>query len=243
MPSKYENGKIYKIYSESANLTYYGSTCTPLCKRLKEHKTYPKGKYTSSLVLENDDATIILVEEYPCKSKKELYKREGYYQKNFECVNIRIAGIGRKESSLRYSRKNKQKKKEYWNKNREYFCIKKKEYYLKNKEKILAKGKELIKCECGIEIRKSGISSHRKSNRHKICLESGIEGYEQYKKDESKRLLKLRRERNRDKQNANRRERQKNSPIITCGCGKSFKSINMKGHCKSKFHQKWLLSQ
>jgi hypothetical protein len=34
-----------------------------------------------------DDVRIELIEEYPCKNKMQLNKREGYYIRNNDCVN------------------------------------------------------------------------------------------------------------------------------------------------------------
>lgn len=245
MSSKYEHGKIYKIYSDIGNVVYYGSTCCSLIKRFKEHKRYPKDKYSSSKVLEYDDAKIELVEEYPCHSKKELQQREGYYQDNNECVNRCVAGLGRKESNLRYARRNAEKYKEYWHENKEKFNTRRNNKYKDNKEyrdKHQTKSKEIIACECGVEIRRGGLALHKKSNKHKIFLESGLEGWEKYKKDESKRLLKIRLDKDRDKRNARKREKRKNSPIVTCGCGKSMKETDLNRHYKSVAHKNWLLS-
>lgn len=240
MPSKYEHGKIYKIYSDIGNLTYYGSTCCSLIKRFTDHKNYPKGKYTSSKVLEYDDAKIELVEEYPCQSKKELEQREGYYQTNFECVNYQTAGLGHKESSLRWSRRNKEKRKEFRQQNKEKIKIRAAEYYKKDKQRIQARFKEKITCECGVEIRRGGLSAHKKSNKHKIFLESGLEGWEKYKKDESKRLLKIRLDRYKDKTKERRKRYQENSPIVTCECGKSMKANSLNRHYNSISHKNWL---
>jgi len=53
--------------------------------REKEHK-----KRSSFEILKYDDATIVLIEDYPCKSRNALFARERYwYDLNKEiCVNI-----------------------------------------------------------------------------------------------------------------------------------------------------------
>jgi len=40
----YKNGKIYKLVNDELGLTYYGSTCTELRKRLHQHKKQAKNK-------------------------------------------------------------------------------------------------------------------------------------------------------------------------------------------------------
>ena len=69
----------------------------------------------------HDMCKIELVELYPCNSKEELRKREGYYIQNNECVNKRVAGRSDKE---------------YREQNREAIREQKNKYYNKNIEKI-----------------------------------------------------------------------------------------------------------
>ena len=101
MSNKYQNGKIYKLVRDGS-LPYYGSTTQSLEKRYSQHianfKNYRKGtiKYATSSdkVIQDFDycIPIILVENYPCNSKKELLRREGYYHRNYPCVNKQVAG-------------------------------------------------------------------------------------------------------------------------------------------------------
>ena len=102
--NKYINGKIYAIVSESAGLTYYGSTIQRLSQRKGEHAMAYRNalihncyKCSSFEVLKHKDAKIVLIEEYPCKTKLELEQREGYYQTNNPCININKAGRNTKE--------------------------------------------------------------------------------------------------------------------------------------------------
>lgn len=112
----YQKSKIYKLWSPSKNLVYYGSTTQTLSQRLAEHlknfKTYIKfnkdktKKYCYSyLILECEDYKIELVEEYACNNKQQLLKKEGEYQKNNKCVNEKIAG----RTDLEYRQYNKEK--------------------------------------------------------------------------------------------------------------------------------------
>jgi hypothetical protein len=73
---------------------YYGSTIDSLPKRKGKHK-YNYGKwlngeygYTTSFELfKLGHVDIVLVENYPCKDKYELFARERYYIDNNTCLN------------------------------------------------------------------------------------------------------------------------------------------------------------
>ena len=141
MNNRYENGKIYMIESPSQNLIYYGSTCLSLSKRLSSHKKaakrYQDGKRnltTSFKILEYPDHKIVLVENYPCKTKEELVAREAYYIRNNECVNKVIPQRTHKEwyetnkeritaDQIEWQKNNKEKLKQY---QRDYYYRKKK---------------------------------------------------------------------------------------------------------------------
>jgi hypothetical protein len=147
-------------------------------------------------VLKWDDTEIILIEDYPCNSKKELETRERYYIESITCVNKNIPTRPQKEYKKMYKAKNKEaisaQNKIYTEKNKEKIKNRKakhyqenitrirkvnqlyrdnnkgkrREYYDKNKQTILDKKKEIVTCECGQEIRKDGISTHKKSTKH-----------------------------------------------------------------------------
>ncbi len=102
MPN-YANGKVYKIENKngSHDMVYIGSTTETLDFRLYMHehqyRHYLKPKSKSSCitayqVIATEDYKITLLEDYPCASKKELEKREGYYQGQIKCVNKNKAG-------------------------------------------------------------------------------------------------------------------------------------------------------
>jgi len=142
----YQQSKIYKLWSPSKNLVYYGSTVQSLAQRLTKHKfnykTYNENntRYcTSILVLECEDYKMELLEEYPCNNRQQLLTKEGEYIKNNECVNKVVAGREKKEYSKEYRINNKEKRTEY-NKqynidNNERVKEYKKEYRINNKEK------------------------------------------------------------------------------------------------------------
>ena len=101
--NKYHKGQIYKITDVAYTECYYGSTIEPLNKRMVHHRqryiNRDSGKETcirsvnvffDKYGLEN--CKIEWVEDYPCNSKKELARREGFYIQNTRCVNKNVAG-------------------------------------------------------------------------------------------------------------------------------------------------------
>ena len=121
--SKYQNGKIYAIRSPHSDMFYIGSTCNLLSKRFNQHKCVTKNQATSNIIFDFNDAYIELLENYPCKDRNELNKREGELIRLHKdlCVNIQVPFRTDKE----YYEQNKNKIKET-----------QKGYYEKNKEKI-----------------------------------------------------------------------------------------------------------
>ena len=146
----YKNGKIYKLWSlqsEDDCEIYYGSTCDELRKRKNKHKS---NKDCSSKILfeKYDDVRIEIIEDYPCDSKAELNKREGYHIRENKCLNKRISGRTEKEYKKEYYENNKEQLTEYHKEWREKNKEKQREYQEKNKEKIAEyqeKNKEKIK--------------------------------------------------------------------------------------------------
>ena len=90
----YEDAKIYKIICHKTGLIYVGSTCCSLKIRLARHKSsykrYIKGKdhfVTSFKLIENGIFEIVLIQNYPCETKKELHKQERFFIESMVCVN------------------------------------------------------------------------------------------------------------------------------------------------------------
>ena len=81
----YQNGKIYKIVNDVDDKIYIGSTCNPLYKRFYDHKSRGKGWQPEFKVYSHlnkvgwDNVSIILIENYPCKTMDELRARERYH--------------------------------------------------------------------------------------------------------------------------------------------------------------------
>ncbi len=193
MPN-YSNGKIYCIRSYHTNLLYIGSTIQPLSKRLGGHRSCYKKfledknrDYISSFkILELGDYYIELIENYPCKSKEELFRREGQIQRKTEnCVNRCIAGRTSKEFKQLYYQNNKveikEKAREHYINNKDKKLEYQKEYYINNKdkieeyqteyrennrEKLKDKSKEKYTCKCGVTLCKTSKYRHIKTKKH-----------------------------------------------------------------------------
>ena len=146
--NKYNNGKVYKIWSPSRpELVYYGSTINSLSKRLSHHKDKYK-KYKSGGKCSNttsfkifdecSDYRIDLVESFSCNDREQLNAREGFYIRTNECVNKYVAGRTPQE----WYQDNKEHKKQYWQANVEKFKARKKELYQANKDEILKQFKQ-----------------------------------------------------------------------------------------------------
>lgn len=102
----YKNGKIYKLVNDELNLTYYGSTCAPLHKRLYQHK-HKSNPCSSKILFESGEVKIFLVELFPCNNRIELRQKERHYIENNDCVNKRIPNRTIKEymkdNNLKYT--------------------------------------------------------------------------------------------------------------------------------------------
>lgn len=217
----YKNAQIYTIRSHQTTDIYVGSTCSPLYKRLYQHKKkykcWIKGTnskyYTSYEILKYDDAYIELYEDFKCSSKKELNRREGHIIRKLNCVNKVIAGRTQKE----YYQDNKEKLdeigKEWRKKNREKIKQYMKEYYEKNQEKLIQKRKEY--CEENKKIISQRNKKKYEENKEKI--KERVKNY--YEKNKEKRIQKTKEYREKNKELIKQyqkeyREKQKNKKIF-----------------------------
>jgi peptide methionine sulfoxide reductase MsrB len=114
-------------------------------------------KYLYNNIMKNDDAEIILVENFPCLSKDQLHSRERYFIENMKCINKNIP---------------KRSQTEYREINRECKHIKDRLYYQNNKEKLLKKQQEKFICECGGKFTRNHKSDHIKTVSHQTYIKS-----------------------------------------------------------------------
>jgi len=192
----YQLGKIYRIVNDELNLTYYGSTCSTLSRRLTEHKQRAHKCSSKILFSTETKAEIILVEKFPCNDKIELHQRERFYIENNECVNKVIPCRTKKE----YREDNKEeiylKRKEYREQNKEKIKEQNKKYQEENKEKINLQRKQ-----------------YRQDNKEKI-KEQHKEYYEKNKEKENLRCKKYKEE-NKEKVKAQAKQyRQDNKELL-----------------------------
>lgn len=157
--NKYQNGKIYMVWTTLGDDKYYGSTIQNLSMRMAKHRCDYKKKIINLSVflifdkygLEN--CKIELVLDYPCNSKEELTKKEGEYIRNNKCVNKRIAG---------------RIDKEYYEDNKELIHQQHKNHYEDNKELIQQKHKEYREKEDNKIKMKEYQKKYYETNKQKI---------------------------------------------------------------------------
>jgi transcriptional regulator of heat shock response len=102
-------------------------------------------KYYSSFELYAlGDVYIELLENYPCKTKDELLKREGELQRNHidNIINSNIAGRTIKQWRIDNKEQTDAKVKEYYIKNKKAIEETKKKWNDENKEKVLKRQAE-----------------------------------------------------------------------------------------------------
>ena len=190
--NKYQKGQIYKITDVAYTECYYGSTIEPLNKRMVHHRhrytNRDNGKETcirsvnalfDKYGLEN--CKIEWVEDYPCNSKKELARREGFYIQNNACVNKNVAGRTSEESREATREKTNKRMSEYYKKNADRIKAYQKEHGLKYADKIKErkkkyyeanndKFKEYYLCSCGRHVQNWSQTRHEKTQYHQNWL-------------------------------------------------------------------------
>lgn len=136
----YSQGKIYCIRAPGTNDIYIGSTTRSLCERFGEHRrAFRRWKskavrYTTVYkLLENPNAYIELVEDYPCDNKEQLNRREGeVIRAQTSCVNKCLVG----RTDAEYREDNREKIHKYYTDNREKILTRLSVYYENNRDKI-----------------------------------------------------------------------------------------------------------
>jgi gas vesicle protein len=233
MVIKYEDTKIYKIYSHVGNMIYIGSTTKQLLsQRMAKHRSDYKywksgrGSFINSFKMFDEygpeNCFIELIEANPCINRDDKNKLEGKYIRELECVNKNIAGRTMKE----YNEDNKEKKKEY---NKQYFP----KYYEQNKDKIKENAKQYI--EDNKDKIKERVKQYYEDNKETIK-----EKKKQYGQD-NKEIIS---ERNKIYRNINAtkiKERRGESKI--CECGLSYTHDHRARHLRTLKHKKYLESQ
>ena len=207
--NRYKAGKIYRITDIGYHTFYYGSTIQSLSDRMFDHKSKYKmwkhGTTTSHTRVYDifdeyghENCNIELVELFPCETKDELLKREGYYIQNNECVNKIIAGRTQKE----WTEQNKERLKQNTLLRKDIIRERMQEYRMKHKDRLKnmitewrAENKDRIKehdkkyrelhrdeinanqrclviCEiCGTSHVRNGRARHKRKKKHMRAVE------------------------------------------------------------------------
>lgn len=129
MINNYTSGKIYTLRcKDDENLVYVGSTINLLSARYGRHKynskkdQYKNNKLYSTINGCWDRWFIQLEEKFPCNSKEELEEKEGIYIREIANLNSHIPG-----------REDKERRKQYYQNNKDKILQYRKEYYQKKK--------------------------------------------------------------------------------------------------------------
>jgi hypothetical protein len=198
MPN-YANGKIYKITCDENDSIYIGSTTRRLSQRKSEHSShylsYNEGRRPNYISAYSIIATgcwgIYLLEDYPCKSKADLDRREGEliqeHKKN--CVNYIKPGLTPEERKIIYRAKLlitkanyteekkdeiKAKDKVYRDSHKDEQRVRQHNIHLRDLEKNRKKRNDhyaekrmfKVTCECGSVITKHSFNRHQKTKGH-----------------------------------------------------------------------------
>jgi predicted RNA-binding Zn-ribbon protein involved in translation (DUF1610 family) len=171
--NKYKNSKIYQITDLAYTECYIGSTTQQLSCRMSGHRRkyrHVRNKTAYSLecsIFELFDkygvenCKIELIEDYPCETKEQLLKREGYHIQTTCCVNRRIAGRTNTE---------------YRNEHRYIKRVLDKIYRDTHKEQVLKWKRTPFTCPtCGSCIMKAEKARHERSKKHQEALETKTE--------------------------------------------------------------------
>ena len=176
--NKYQNGKIYRIWNDTNEEFYIGSTTDVLRKRFYKHKYDSRQDPDAGMKLYQafrdigiEHFKIELVELVSCVSKDELLRREGEIIRQLKPqLNIRIPSRTPQE----YRIDNKERLSEFF---REYYLNNKasKCEYARNdketqKKEIQDKQAVKIDCECGLNITKHHRARHMKTQLHQKRL-------------------------------------------------------------------------
>ncbi len=117
-------------------------------------------------LIQRGDYSIVLVREFPCETKEQLFAKERYYIEKYKdvCVNKNMI-LGSVGAINEMGGKVYQKK--YRELNSKKIRTQKEKYYIKNKESITSHYKEKVECEtCGKMVTRQNKARHSRSKGH-----------------------------------------------------------------------------
>ena len=227
----YQNGKIYIIESNETDDVYVGSTCSTLEKRFgchkSEYKRSLKGekgiRYCSSIkITKYSDATIRLIELFPCNTRKELERKEGEITKiTKNRVNLQIQGQTVAEYNIINKEKIRETHKKWRENNKEKIAVNMKKWKEVNKEqekeKRRIREKIEVTCECCLTVKKTALKLHKTSKKHLTRMKLSIEDRQKLADKPFEMISKI---------------------VITCWCGEKITWACFSRHCKRKHKSK-----
>ena len=169
----YSKGKIYKLLNIIDDEIYVGSTIQPLRKRLCEHKCRANGTERSHYKVHHHMANlgiynfyIELVELCVCSTKEELRAKEGEWIRKVATLNGKVSGRTVFEYRDEHQAEARERSKQWREHNRESKSQLDKHRREQKKKYIKECRGERIMCECGCEVTRGNISTHRKTKTH-----------------------------------------------------------------------------
>ena len=171
MDNKFSKGKIYCIKNKLNNKSYVGSTISTLNERFGQHKSWSEKKattlYKAFKEFGIDNFEITLLEEFPCKSRKELLERESHYIRSLNTIdegyNMYLAGRTREERKVQKALVDKA----YRDLKGQSLLDQKKEYYQKNRERIITNNTAYQQEHK--EARQEYMKNYAKKNKEKLA--------------------------------------------------------------------------
>lgn len=167
MPN-YANTLMYKLINyDCPELLYIGST-TNFVKRKQKHKSDSKKSNTKiyRTIRENggwESWNMIKISDYPCTSLTESHMEEDRLMMEMKSNLNMVKAYTSLEQRQEYC-------KQYRENNREHANEYAKQYRENKKEQIAKYKSEKILCECGCNIRRSDISTHKKTTKHQKAI-------------------------------------------------------------------------
>lgn len=158
---KFQKGQV--IECECGHAYTFGNKHRHLQSKI--HTLYQ----TSIMNPKSEEELKIIEDENKSKQKEQQKKyRDNHKEQIQECKKQHYQHNKEQilEQNKQYKEEHKDQNKKYIEENKEKIQNYKNDWYLKNKEKILQKQKEMVICDCGAEIRKSGRAEHCRSKKH-----------------------------------------------------------------------------
>ena len=179
----YSQSIIYKLVRKSGKGDFYIGSTTNLLQREKDHKKAclnPDHKEHNAVLYQHirnnygwSSWKIVPIEQFPCENKTELDVRKRYW---IDLIQPTLNDlIPPSAADLVNGREewNKQKARE-----RDRMRVRNEDYKLtqaiwriNNKERIRAYNSELVKCDCGQDVRREYLLRHQRTAKHQKAVQ------------------------------------------------------------------------